>query len=70
MTLDLERVRIFVRPGVTDMRKWQKRLERDRFPWPGTGEAARELDREELGMLLAGIDFWNAHRALVVAKAC
>ena len=114
MTLDLARVRIFVRPGITDMRKqinglaaivqegmgcdpldgslylflgktkrvlkavywdrngfclWQKRLERDRFPWPGTGEATREVDREELAMLLSGIDFWNAHRALTFTKA-
>jgi transposase len=113
MTIDLERVRIFVRPGSTDMRKqinglaaivqegmredplngslylfqgktkrilkalywdrngfclWQKRLEKDRFPWPGEGEEARELNREQLTMLLDGIDFWNAHRTLVVAK--
>jgi transposase len=114
MTLDLARVRIFVRPGITDMRKqinglaaivqegmggdpldgslylflgksrrvlkavywdrngfclWQKRLERDRFPWPGAGEATREVDREELEMLLSGIDFWNAHRTLTYTKA-
>lgn len=35
----------------------------------GEGEAARELGREQLTMLLAGIDFWNAHRTLVVKKA-
>lgn len=114
MTIDLDRVRIFVRPGITDMRKqinglaaivqegmrddpldgslylflgktkrvlkaiywdrngfclWQKRLERDRFPWPGDGEASRQLNREQFTMLLAGIDFWNAHRTLVVTKA-
>jgi transposase len=83
MTIDLSRVRIYIRPGVTDMRKgasgltaqvqeemkgdpfsgnvyifcnrqrkllkaiwwdrtgfWlsQKRLEKDRYPWPGSGE--------------------------------
>lgn len=83
VSLDLARVRISVRPGITDMRRqinglativqegmggdplggslylfqvkgrrvlkavywdrngfclWQKRLERDRFPWPGAGE--------------------------------
>jgi transposase len=41
----------------------QKRLERDRFPWPSSEEAAREINAEELRMLLDGIDFWRAHRA-------
>jgi transposase len=40
---------------------WQKRLERDRFPWPRSEEAARAITVEQLRMLLAGIDFWNAH---------
>jgi transposase len=46
----------------------QKRLEKDRFPWPETGEAARELSGEELAMLLAGIDFFAAHKALYYKK--
>jgi transposase len=107
---DLTRVAVYVRPGVTDMRKainglsiivteqmesdplcgalyvfcnrerrilkglwwdrngfWlmQKRLERDRFPWPAREEAAREITTEQLRMLLDGIDFWRAHRAQV-----
>jgi transposase len=102
-------VKVFVRPGVTDLRKqinglavmvqgelkldpfsgslylfcnrnrkllkllywdrngfcmWQKRLERDRFPWPKSEEAARQITQAQLRMLLAGIDFWNAHRKL------
>ncbi len=109
MFVDWERVRVFVRPGTTDLRKqinglaaltqadmaqdplsgnlylfsnrdrrllkalywdrngfclWQKRLERDTFPWPRSEGAARELTVEQLRMLLAGIDFWNAHQAL------
>jgi transposase len=44
----------------------QKKLERDRFPWPQTEEAAREITPDELRMLLDGIDFWNAHRPLKV----
>jgi transposase len=40
----------------------QKRLEQDRFPWPNTAEAAQELDSGQLSMLLAGIDFFKAHR--------
>ena len=107
MTFDLTRVRIFIRPGKTDLRKavngltgiveqqmagevfsgnvyifcnrerkllkalwwerngfWlsQKRLEKDRFPWPQTGEAVQELSGEEITMLLSGIDFFKAHK--------
>jgi transposase len=42
----------------------QKRLEKEKFPWPLTKEAVRELTGEELGMLLAGIDFFKAHKPL------
>jgi transposase len=107
MILDLSTVRIFIRPGYTDLRKavnglagiieqqmagevfsgnvylfcnrerkllkalwwdktgfWlsQKRLEKEKYPWPETGEAARELSVEELHMLLTGIDFFKAHK--------
>jgi len=48
---------------------WQKRLERDRFPWPKDEGAVRELDEEHLEMLLSGIDFWNAHTTLFFTKA-
>jgi transposase len=110
MFIDWKAVKIFVRPGPTDLRKqinglavmvqaepgmdpfsgslylfcnknrkllkllywdqsgfamWQKRLERDRFPWPKTEEAAKEISEAELRMLLAGIDFWRAHQRLV-----
>jgi transposase len=109
MTLDLSRVRIFIRPGYTDLRKaangltalvqegmkqdpfsgsvylfcnrgrkllkavwwdrtgfWlsQKRLEKDKFPWPGGAEETEELSREQLEMLLSGIDFWKAHKSV------
>jgi len=113
MTIDLSTVRIFLRPGSTDLRKavnglaviieqdmsgepfsgnvylfcnrqrrllkavywekngfWlsQKRLEKDKYPWPDTNEAARELCRDELSMLLSGIDFFNAHQELCYKK--
>jgi len=42
----------------------QKRLEQDKFPWPETEEAVRELSAEELSMLLRGIDFFKAHKTL------
>jgi transposase len=109
MTVDLSKVRIFIRPGCTDLRKaangltvlvqegmrrdpfsgsvylfcsrnrkllkavwwdrtgfWlsQKRLEKERFPWPEGEEEAEELSREQLEMLLSGIDFWKAHKPL------
>jgi transposase len=109
MFIEWSKVRVFVRPGATDMRKqisglavlvsttmaqdplcghlymftnkdrrllkvlywdrngfcmWQKRLERDRFPWPKTQETAREINVEQLRMLLSGIDFWNAYQRI------
>ena len=109
MIVELNKVKIFIRPGYTDLRKavnglsgiteqqmegepfsgniylfcnrerkllkalwwdrngfWlsQKRLEKGRFPWPLTNEAAQELSAEELTMLLSGIDFFKAHKPL------
>jgi len=43
----------------------QKRLEKNRFPWPQDEKEARELSAEELQMLLAGIDFFKAHREVI-----
>lgn len=99
---DIEKIRIYIRPGVTDFRKqingltlmaryrmgmdplsgdmfvfcsrdrrklkavywdrngfcmWQKRLEKDRFPWPDDEVELRTLSGDELHMLLEGIDF-------------
>ena len=106
---DLKKMTLFIRPGITDMRKqisglsvlvqeelerdpfaaclflfcnrqkrilkglwwdrngfcmWQKRLEKDRFPWPSGKGEARQISVEELKMILSGIDFWKAHKAL------
>jgi len=47
----------------------QKRLEKDRFPWPRDGAEARELTAEHLRMLLEGIDFFKAHKELFYKKA-
>jgi len=41
-----------------------KRLERDHFPWPRDAAEVQQLSSEELSMLLAGIDFWKAHKSL------
>jgi len=43
---------------------WQKRLEKDRFPWPQDREEVLGISRDELDMLLSGIDFFNAHKTL------
>jgi len=109
MTVDLNKVRIFIRPGTTDLRKavnglavlveqemsgepfsgnvylfcnkdrklikavwwdntgfWlsQKRLEKEKYPWPETIEAVKELNREELSMLLKGINIFKTHKTL------
>ena len=113
MTIDLSKSRIFLRPGITDLRKavnglsvivqetmkedpfsgsvyifcsrdrkllkavywdksgfWlsQKRLEKERYPWPQDEKAVRELTAEELRMLLEGIDFFKAHKELYYKK--
>jgi transposase len=113
MTVDLSRVKIYIRPGYTDLRKavngltvlvqeqmeqdpfsgsvylfcnrdrrllkaiwwdktgfWlsQKRLEKDKFPWPEDAAAVQELKVEEVYMLLAGIDFWKAHKPVYYQK--
>jgi transposase len=43
---------------------WLKRLEKDRFPWPDDESAAREITKEDVAMLLRGIDFWHEHKEL------
>src|SRR5215469_4715880 len=113
MIIDLNKARIFIRPGYTDMRKaanglsaivqetmkqdpfsgsvyifcnrerkllkavywdktgfWlsQKRLEKDKYPWPDSIDAAKELSIEQLSMLLQGIDFFAAHKELFYKK--
>jgi len=113
MIIDLDKVKIFLRPGITDMRKavnglsiivqetmkqdpfsgsvylfcnrerkllkavywdktgfWlsQKRLEKDKYPWPNDETEARELTADELQMLLTGINFFKAHKELFYKK--
>jgi len=113
MIFDFSNLKIFLRPGNTDLRKavnglsviiqetmkqdpfsgsvylfcnrekkllkavywdktgfWlsQKRLEKNRFPWPQDENEARELTAEELQMLLVGIDFFRAHKEVFYKK--
>ena len=46
----------------------QKRLENDKYPWPNDAEEAKELTADELKMLLAGIDFFKAHKEVFYQK--
>ena len=48
---------------------WQKRLERDSFPWPKDDQELRELDREKVLLLLRGIDVWKEHRTIIYRSA-
>lgn len=109
MLIDLNAIKIFLKPGSTDMRKainglsgivrneldknpfsgnlflfinrnrdnmkaiywdrngyWlmQKRLEKHKFPWPNDDLKYWSLTKEELLMLLKGIDFFNVHSEL------
>jgi transposase len=48
---------------------WQKRLEKYRFPWPAKESDYRNINYEELKMVLKGIDFFNAHKKLKNFKA-
>ena len=47
---------------------WQKRLEKQKFPWPETSEEAKEVSFDELSMLLSGIDFFKAHKELSFSR--
>ena len=43
---------------------WLKRLEQDSFPWPKDGEDLSEVTREQISLLLRGIDIWKEHRSV------
>ena len=48
---------------------WQKRLEKDNFPWPKIEKVKRELSHEELQWLLEGIDFFHKHEEVLYSSA-
>jgi transposase len=48
----------------------QKRLEKEKWPWPESGKEAEEISAEQLKMLLEGIDFWKAHKELRYKRVC
>jgi transposase len=47
---------------------WQKKLEKDKFPWPSNNEEAKEIRFDQFKMLLEGIDFFHAHKAIKPEK--
>ncbi len=44
---------------------WQKKLGKDKFPWPKEANDLENIDLDKLNMLLNGIDFWKEHKAIV-----
>jgi len=46
----------------------QKRLEKDKYPWPQDETDVMELSGGQLQMLLTGIDFFKAHKELFYKK--
>ena len=114
MFLNLAEIKIYLKPGITDMRKsinglslivqevmlgkpnssdlyfflnrrrniikglywnkngfclWQKRLEKDKFPWSKSGEnSSLEITEQELVWLLDGVDFFNRHENLTFSQ--
>lgn len=40
---------------------WQKRLAEDRIPWPTNSAENLEISREDLSLLLTGVDFFRRH---------
>jgi transposase len=48
---------------------WQKRLERDSFPWPKAGDDLDEVTRQNIRLLLRGIDVWSEHKRVDYAIA-
>jgi transposase len=43
---------------------WQKKLAKDRFPWPANSSEAVELKKQQLQWLLTGIDFFKPHQEI------
>ena len=43
---------------------WQKRLEKDRFKWPGTRKEVMNIGKKELSWLVAGLNIQQAHKPL------
>jgi len=47
---------------------WYKRLEKARFPWPESEEEVTKVTVQQVEWLLAGIDFFRAHKKLSFSR--
>lgn len=43
---------------------WQKKLGKDKFPWPKNNDDLKTIDLDRMRLLLKGIDFWQEHKSL------
>ena len=41
---------------------WLKRLEQETFPWPRENSELTEVTRNQIRLLLSGIDIWKEHK--------
>ena len=41
---------------------WQKKLAKDKFPWPMSTDQALQLKKRQLSWLLSGVDFFKEHQ--------
>jgi len=48
---------------------WLKRLEQDIFPWPNHESDITEVTRNQIRLLLRGIDIWRAHKEVSYSVA-
>lgn len=48
---------------------WVKRLEQDRFPWPNNESDLDEISRDQIRLILRGINIWKAHKEVKYAVA-
>ncbi len=48
---------------------WLKRLEKDNFPWPNHDSDLTEVTRNQIRLLLRGIDIWRAHKEVSYSVA-
>lgn len=48
---------------------WLKRLEKDSFPWPNHDTDLTEVTRNQIRLLLRGIDIWRAHKEVTYSVA-
>jgi transposase len=48
---------------------WQKRLEKETFSWPREGKELNEMTRQNIRLLLRGIDVWREHKSIKYSLA-